>query len=693
MKVLKYSSWVLVLQSRFITWPVKRILVLIFLWPGLMWSQEQTTPSAYQVSLDEIVISARRHPDTVLSTPSSIQVIKKINELLPRTTPELFLGNTGIWIQKTNHGSGSPFIRGLTGQHALLLMDGIRINNAIFRSGPNQYLNTVDPWMLDRVEILSGLGGVTYGSDALGGTIALSSKDLAFNTGREWQGQVWGQWASRGMEKSVRMESTYLGPRLAITGGLTGRDFGDLVAGKGLGKLVPTGYRQLSWDGKAMLRVSEHQRLILAHQNMHQEDVPIFHKIQLENFRVNQFDPQVRQLNYLRWLGEFPGSSWPKSWAVTMSQHYFGEGRQSQKNGNSSLVEEKDIDNTWGLQGQMTLQPKTWWNISTGIDVFQDNISSTRQIRNSLDNSILPQRGLYADDSRMQQLAWYALHAFHWRQATIHTGWRYNYFRLTIPEETLGTVELTPSAWVYNLGFNQAFSKNLYAFVSVNTAFRAPNIDDLSTLGIVDFRFEKPNYALKPEWSVNKEIGIKWRSRIVSAQGVFFHHRLKNLIGRIKTDEIQQGYPVFFKTNITQGYIYGLEEDMDIRISSHWSLRQFIRYTYGQNVTQDEPWRRISPLFSSWRLDWRPNSSWNAFANILWAGRQNRLAQGDKDDNRINPTGTPGWQVVNIGMSYRFSVSQIFLHWNNIFNEAYRMHGSGVDGVGSHVVVTAQWRW
>lgn len=662
-------------------------------WPVLIWCQEESQTSAYQVSLDEVVISARKYPDTLISIPSSILVIKKINELLPRTTPELLLGNSGVWIQKTNHGGGSPFMRGLTGQHALLLMDDIRINNAIFRSGPNQYLNTVDPWMLERVEILSGMGGVAYGSDALGGTIALRSKDLTFNSKREWHGQVWGQWASRGMEKSVRLESTYLGPRLSVTGGITGRDFGDLVAGKGLGKLVPTGYRQLSWDGKAMVRLSAHQKLILAHQNLLQHDVPVFHKVQLENFKINQFDPQIRQLNYLRWTGEFPVNSWNKSWSVTMSQHYFNEGRQSQKNGNSSLVEEKDRDNTWGLQGHMALQPKAWWNISTGLDLFQDKITSTRHTINSLDNSILPQRGLYADGSRMLQLAWYAMHAFHRQQTTIHAGWRYNFFRLTIPEESLGIVQLTPSAWVYNLGINQAVSQNLHAFISVNSGFRAPNIDDLSTLGIVDFRFEKPNYELKPERSVNKEIGIKWLSRLVSGQAVFFHHRLKNLIGRIKTDEIQQGYSVYYKANITQGYIYGLEEDLDIRINPQWSLRQFIRYTHGQNVTQNEPWRRIPPLFSSWRLDWSPSSTWAAYANLWWAGRQNRLAQGDKDDNRINPTGTPSWQVVNVGLSYRIGASQLFLHWNNLFNEAYRIHGSGVDGVGSHLVFTAQWRW
>ncbi len=93
-----------------------------------------------------------------------------------RSTPEMLTGTPGIWMQKTNHGGGSPFIRGLTGNQVLTLVDGIRLNNATYRYGPNQYLSTIDPWSLFSAETLRSTGSVLYGSDAMGGVVYLQTE-------------------------------------------------------------------------------------------------------------------------------------------------------------------------------------------------------------------------------------------------------------------------------------------------------------------------------------------------------------------------------------------------------------------------------------------------------------------------------------------------------------------------------------
>ena len=102
-------------------------------------------------------------------------------------------------MQQTNLGGGSPFLRGLTGYHTLILIDGIRLNNSTFRSGPNQYLNTIDPLLINHVEVMKGQGSVPYGSDALGGTILLSSKSPDFSvTGNKLKGSLYGKYMSHG---------------------------------------------------------------------------------------------------------------------------------------------------------------------------------------------------------------------------------------------------------------------------------------------------------------------------------------------------------------------------------------------------------------------------------------------------------------------------------------------------------------
>ncbi|MBD0259314.1 MAG: TonB-dependent receptor, partial [Cytophagales bacterium] len=119
------------------------------------------------------VVTAQRFETDVFNRPEAIAVVgeEALRQRVPRSVPEALPGATGVFLQKTNHGGGSPFVRGLTGQQTLLLVDGIRVNNATFRSGPNQYLNTFDPQSLGRIEVLRGAGSVQYGSDALGGVV------------------------------------------------------------------------------------------------------------------------------------------------------------------------------------------------------------------------------------------------------------------------------------------------------------------------------------------------------------------------------------------------------------------------------------------------------------------------------------------------------------------------------------------
>ncbi len=97
-----------------------------------------------------------------------------------RTTPEALIGMNGVFVQKTNHGGGSPFVRGLTGNQTLIMVDGIRMNNSTFRYGPNQYLNTIDAFTINRIEVAKGTGSVQYGTDAIGGVIQVITKEPFF---------------------------------------------------------------------------------------------------------------------------------------------------------------------------------------------------------------------------------------------------------------------------------------------------------------------------------------------------------------------------------------------------------------------------------------------------------------------------------------------------------------------------------
>ncbi|MBC7893397.1 MAG: Plug domain-containing protein, partial [Sphingobacteriaceae bacterium] len=165
-----------------------------------------TTKTTPDTQLDEVLVTARRSEQTAFDTPGSVNVLnaRYLRTYQPRSTPEALAGVAGVFVQKTTHGGGSPFLRGLTGNQTLTLVDGIRLNNSTFRYGPNQYLNTVDALSLDRIEALRGGGSVPYGSDALGGTIQLFTREPEFNTGVE--ARLLGRLATGGMELAGRGE-------------------------------------------------------------------------------------------------------------------------------------------------------------------------------------------------------------------------------------------------------------------------------------------------------------------------------------------------------------------------------------------------------------------------------------------------------------------------------------------------------
>ena len=154
--------------------------------------------------LEEVKIQSFKQPSSIQQLPYAVQSLSKkdLQQTNARTLPESMMYLPGVMIQKSNHGGGSPFVRGLTGNQALIVVDGIRLNNSIFRYGPNQYMNLIEPDLIDKVEILKGSGAVQYGSDALTGVIHLETNQLSFSEKPKWNAKLNTRFTNRSMEKS-----------------------------------------------------------------------------------------------------------------------------------------------------------------------------------------------------------------------------------------------------------------------------------------------------------------------------------------------------------------------------------------------------------------------------------------------------------------------------------------------------------
>ncbi|MEK7718268.1 MAG: TonB-dependent receptor [Bacteroidota bacterium] len=660
---------------------------------GLVFAQKiaynSNLDSLASQTLTEVVVTANRYGSPQLQTPEAIRVIddKTMQKFQLRTAPEALLLTPGVFVQKTNHGGGSPFLRGLTGNQTLLLVDGIRLSNATVRYGPNQYFNTIDLFGIEKIEVLRGGGSVQYGSDAIGGTVQTFSCELVNAEKSTWESMLLTRLATQGMEQSLRGNINYSNEKIAFSAGTTWRNFGDLVGGDTTGRQTPTGYRELDFDLKGKISLSRSSSLTMAYQRIHQSHVPVFHKMALENYAVNEMDPQKRDLAYLR-LNQTLNTGLVRSAVVTASYQQNEEGRKLRKNGSSVLRTENDKVRSFAFSAEVLTSDRNGWSANNGIEVYNDLVSSIRNDRDILTDGAVSKRGLYPDGATMTSFAAFSLHTFGLQKWNITAGARYNIFINKVADETLGITKLTPSALVGNLGILRKLNETSNLFVSINTGFRAPNIDDLGTLGIVDFRYETPNFDLKPEHSFQYQIGYKFQDRKFRGEIYLYRNELYNLIVRNKIvgDSIE-GYPVYQKENVERAFIQGAETAWDIELSKSWLVSGSMTYTYGQNMTKNEPVRRIPPLFVRLSVEYKLKDWW---INLEWqaAGKQDRLAAGDKDYNRIPPGGTPGWNIFNINTSYAMRFIKLDLGLQNLFNKDYRFHGSGVNGYGRSAILS-----
>lgn len=638
------------------------------------------------VLLKEVMVTATRNNQTDLLSPYSVSKLtnQNIQQFQSRTSPEALVGTAGLFVQKTNHGGGSPFVRSLTGNQNLLMIDGIRLNNATYRYGPNQYFNTIDLFSVGSIEVARGTGSVQYGSDAMGGVIQVFTKDPSFSEKAKWTGNIIGRVFSQDAEYTGRAELVYSKAKTALQIGYTSRKFGDLPGGDTTGVQQPSGYKENAIDVKLKWQLHSQWLFTAAHQQVKQNNVPLYHRVALENFAYYQFDPQERQLSYLKMEGKFQNPYFSKFSFIASSQMN-KERRNYWRNGNANQFVEVDQVNTLGLTADIFSNISSKWTANSGIEWYTDRVKSAKQQIAIANSATIDQRGLYPNNAKMQNWSLYSLHHLSLGKFIVEGGLRYNTLQIEVD-----TAILRPSSFVFNAALLYTINKNQSVYASYSTGYRAPNIDDMGSLGLVDFRYEVPAYGLKPEKSFNTELGYKMSTKHLQFSLALYYMHLANIINRVQVVGQQiGGYNVYMKENNQESFIRGVEYDIQIKLSKKILFSSNGAYSFGQNTSRAEPMRRIPP-FNGRAFLQLSQTNIQYTLDYIFAGSQHRLAQGDKDDNRIPKGGTPGFGILNFHASTKLVGIQLNTGISNIFNTDYRMHGSGINGMGRNLYISAQ---
>jgi len=671
------------------------IVFFIFILIGNSLAQDQGT----YVLQDDIIISASRYEEEQFNAPEAISILDQSHIVFtnPMNASNSLFGTNGVWMQQTNSGGGSPFVRGLTGNQTLIMIDGIRLNNSTFRYGPNQYLNTININSIQRIEVMRGSGSVQYGSDALGGTVHFITKSPSLNpSGNNLRLGVNGKYLSHNMEKSGFIELDYSDKNFAFNSLVSYKNFGDIVAGGDLGNEVPSSFNEYSVNLKSLFKITDSYLLTLSYDYLKQTDVDRFDQVTQRGYEYYKFDPQIRQLAYIK--NNFGlNSEIFSDINFTISWQLSDETRKKKKDNSSIHTTENDKVNVFGTNLEITSQFSSLWRANSGIELYYDHVNSIKKDYNTSDNSGTLSRGLYADGSTSLNFSLYTMHSIFLGKFDMNFGLRYNANSIDIKDEMFGDVSISPMALTGHASIQYYVFSFMHFIGRVNTAYRTPNINDLSSFGSFDYGIEIPNNNLEPERSINFELGIKGQTKNLTGSLFLYRNNLNNLIDRIKVpNDADQpslgGDDIYIKINVGKAFIQGIEGDVTYQFSRIFSIYSFLNYTYGQNISKEEPMRRIPPLNGNLSIISYFNSL-KLSIEYLFAAEQDRLSSGDIDDHRIPDGGTPGWQILNLYGSYRINSLLLSTGLLNIFNVAYRTHGSGIDGIGRSMFVAINYQF
>ncbi len=666
-----------------------------------------------------IVVVDTRSRGAIVKDHRAVSVVERadLEDEAPRTTPEALALAPGVSVQKTNHAGGSPFLRGVTGQQTLLMIDGFRLNTSIMRSGPNQYFNTIDAGVVDRIEVLRGAGSVLYGSDAIGGVINVATRNPA---GRGHRATVLGRTATAEQSAGGRVEYDGVAGDAAWLVGVGGRSFGNVSSGgpPALAE-VPlydgdeqlfTEYDEVSGDAKVRVPVGA-GTVTAAALAFRQYDAPRTDKCtSIDPIECRFFDEQFYDLGYLRYAADHgPVRELDVGLAFARTHE-----RRSRHRGDRDLIlRERDRVLTVGLTARASTP--TWrfadagaFRVSYGSDLYVDSLASDASDETMSSGAITERaRGKYLDGSTYLSAAAFGFGELVLDDTTSVTfGARANAVRAGVAADPEGMTDAF-SQWqtlpVVSGSVRVRLAPSVFVVAGAEQGFRAPNLDDLTAISSEGPGFQIANPDLSAESSLTLETGVQVRHRRVWVNAFTYATFIEDFIGRTATecpaglaDRCGESDNVFTLVNADAAAIRGAEVAARAQLPLGMRVFGSVTWTEGEKRPDDlpaaepgAPLSKMPPVHGvvGIRVDVDRRKY---FAELVgrWALGQDRLSAADIADPRIPPGGTPGYGVLDLRAGARVSRNlRATLAVENLFDDRYRVHGSGVDGAGFGVVI------
>ncbi|HBB26818.1 MAG TPA: TonB-dependent receptor [Bacteroidetes bacterium] len=709
-------------------------------------------------SSSAIVVSASRWAERASTVSRQITVIRSddVRDRNPGTAADMLEGTGEVFVQRSQAGGGSPRLRGFAANSVLLVIDGVRMNNAIYRSGNLQNLIQVDANSLASTEVLFGPGSVQYGSDALGGVIAMQTKDpVFFDSGVKYFGGGFIRSASASQERSGSIEFDVSLPSFGSYTALTYSSFGDLRSGR----MMPSELPEFGLRPWTVQRINGRDTVV-ANPDPHRQISSGYDQVNaLQKFRWKLDDAME-----LRYIGLFTTSSdvprydrlvetravgsstrprsaeWyygPQTWLinslaldirrpvfiadelkVTIAHQWFEESRHSRNFGNpvrrdqlerlsivSANIDAKielddsgnDRDLYYGVEATFQDVESRASNVNIDTDLTTPGVT-----RYPDGGSVVSQIAAYT------QLRW----EFHPR-LSIAAGLRATAIQLRsqiTPESVFKTpftsIQTDPSAVTGSIGSSWTATDILTFHGNVASGFRAPNVDDIAKVFESEpGRVVVPNPGLRPVTVLTAEGGL----HITPLEGVTFQataysswlsdaleKRPFSVDGRDSIDFNGQSSQVIAVQNVGTARIWGISMALDAEFRSV-RLHAAVTGVWGRDETNNVPLEHVTPAFGLVRLHWSPARRLDLSADVRWSAAWLVSEISPADQPLIGVTipqgGLPAWTVAGVRASYDLNTTfTLQAAVENIFDLQYRPAGSGISAPGRNIVTTLRVR-
>jgi hemoglobin/transferrin/lactoferrin receptor protein len=661
--------------------------------------------------------------------PYSVDVVSSrdiVERRMSRTFPEALEETPGVSVQKTGPGQGSPFIRGFTGFRNVLLIDGIRLNNSVFREGPNQYWATVDAYMLESIEVLRGPASVLYGSDSMGGTVLASTQMPDAKVGPHGfagGGRAIGRYASAEESYQARQEFWANSDRVGMRVGGTYRDYNDIDGGKRYGRMENSGYDQYSGDAKAVFRVGEKSELVLAAQHDRTHQSPRWHRTldsrswhgTAAGTELSDDFEQDRDLYYVQYHGRYTNAL-VDAVDVSLSFHDQAE-KENRKQNPATLqqqVREHEVE-TPGAFVRFGKQTSAGY-LTLGAEVYRDSVeSSGRNVSGAGVLTVLP-RGNVAEEARYLLAGIYLQDEFSIGALDIVPGLRFS--RASVDAEgvdpVVGGSPLVPDeidddyqALTAGLRFVFHVDERWNVIAGWGMGFRAPSLDDTTTaaaVGAGSVDFGGPD--LDPETSHTFDLGLRADYGRWGGSAFGFYTLLDDFIVRVPIGDVTaDGNPDFQRDNAAEGWVYGFEVALFFKATEEVTVFADWGYARGKvdqrdaagNDLGEQPLGKVGPSLLHAGLRYEPAGARGWIEGLVTAAdRQSHLSISDGADPQRIPQkhGTPGYTVYTVRAGYRVTdFLTLTGAVENISNKDYRVHGSGQNETGTNAVLGADLRF